>query len=283
MPLPLAVLCTPDKTYEIKQVQTSNTVLILRQSPAKAGDIESVSSGLEAFASCASTIELHAFKHTSKSQSALQHLRESLPTYHSDTLPQPGPLKKSDHFANIPFSEAECEEAWTQLLAFEHSGQAFQSAESLLLEMWKSIVKCFDVTDSNMASDVLQTLDRDFEYPPELSRALLGHISVSEAQGDRMSFSKDKVILWLNEIYISRISALSTNSDIQRILEVWMDLLPGGWVDKDTEARLLALSNNAHGGPKSDSSSTGKAATGGVKRIGKSTNWHEKLKKKRTI
>lgn len=80
-PSPSAVLCTDDHTYQLRQVQSSNSVYILQPSESGRGDDILSSQSLLAIAQCTSTLELIPSDTAASFALVSQLLRTSLPSY----------------------------------------------------------------------------------------------------------------------------------------------------------------------------------------------------------
>ena len=80
-PSPSAVLCTHDRTYQLRQVQSSNSVFILQPSESSRGNDRSPSQSLLAIAQCTSTLELLPSDTAASFALVLQLLKKTLPLY----------------------------------------------------------------------------------------------------------------------------------------------------------------------------------------------------------
>lgn len=80
-PIPSAVLCTDDHTFQLRQVQSSNSVYIVRPSESLHEDHEIPSPSLSAIARCTSTLELVTSDTAASFAMVSQLLKESLPQY----------------------------------------------------------------------------------------------------------------------------------------------------------------------------------------------------------
>ena len=78
---PNAVLCTDDSTYQLRQVQSSNSILILQPSESRSSDDEIPSPSLSAIAQCTATLELIPSDTAASFANVLRLLRQSLPLY----------------------------------------------------------------------------------------------------------------------------------------------------------------------------------------------------------
>ena len=80
-PSPSAVLCTDDLTYQLRQVQSSNSVFILQPSESLHGNNEIPSPSLSAIAQCTATLELILSDNVASFAMACRLLRRILPSY----------------------------------------------------------------------------------------------------------------------------------------------------------------------------------------------------------
>ena len=78
---PSAVLCTDDRTYQLRQVQSSNSVFILQPSESSRGNDRIPSQSLLAIAQCTSTLELIPSDAAASFALTSQLLKKTLPSY----------------------------------------------------------------------------------------------------------------------------------------------------------------------------------------------------------
>ena len=181
-PGPSAVLCTDEHTYQLRQVQSSNSVFILQPSESRCGDDEISTHSLSAIAQCTATLELISSDPTSSSAMVIQLLKKSLPPYKGiDTDVGLGTnttfsskketfqyqvvltwiltlhlAKYKDKKAisqDAPFSSKEFDKVWTQLCVFEVLGRAWLPTPSSLAMIWKSILSVATVRGVNLEKE----------------------------------------------------------------------------------------------------------------------------------
>ena len=58
----------------------------------------------------------------------------------SKSDPNLRPRSKDAYFVDLPFSSRELDQAWVEICAFEHDGQALRPSAATLLALWKSIL-----------------------------------------------------------------------------------------------------------------------------------------------
>ncbi|KAK1914538.1 hypothetical protein P3342_010527 [Pyrenophora teres f. teres] len=132
-----AVLCTPDKTFQLRQVQTSNSLLVTHPILQHHGNDEMPIPATCAIASCTATLQLHV-----STASAVGLLSDALSVYDivaGDVDATPNGRGKPNVFADMPVSDGECEAAWTELMAFEVDGSSYQPSASALSQVWRAI------------------------------------------------------------------------------------------------------------------------------------------------
>lgn len=133
-------LCTPTETFSLRQVNSSNSVFLLKPrgeadtATAALAAAPADSTTLTAIAQCKSTLEAQAM---ASSDSALAPLLAALAVYDESDIRIDDRTEEDDHplspseivherskvFADIPFSLAECERAWKHICAFVHKNK----------------------------------------------------------------------------------------------------------------------------------------------------------------
>jgi sister chromatid cohesion protein DCC1 len=172
-PPSFAVLCSADRTYQIRQQQTSNSLYVVSPRTARLDD-ESTRPGISAIASCSATLELSRSK-----DSADPYLRELIKQWDGENIDemQIDRPSKQDVCSNIPLSRAEIDKDWSCLCAFEHSNTCYIPTNVYLLTAWKSILAAalsenIDMTNSAQ-DDILLQLATEDGIPIGLSLAIL--------------------------------------------------------------------------------------------------------------
>jgi sister chromatid cohesion protein DCC1 len=195
-------LCTPDKTFRIRQVQSSNSIHLvqpskgensqlvpLKQQPEENnGDEDGWTDTISAIAKCASTLEVHGVEEGSATSVVTQALTTNLRVYEADRedvdmadASQPEGLVvtraeresiKRKVLADVPFSDAECDAAWTDVCAFVHVDMenkqnivGFRPSARMKIDAWKRILE----------GSVLQSIDLEKQFlANDLWKAVLG-------------------------------------------------------------------------------------------------------------
>ena len=183
-PAPTAVLCTDNQTYQVRQVQSSNSVFVLQPSEAKLNDANIPSENLVAIAQCTATLEL-----VPAPPAAVGFLKEHLPTYegpHNFDEPETRPpsLKKASKaqlLQNAPFSAGEFDDACKELCVFEENNQPWIPTARILANIWKSLilaatVRSIDLGVSFPVAALSGTIEED-GYPITLYEAMVARLS----------------------------------------------------------------------------------------------------------
>nr|POE72175.1 sister chromatid cohesion protein dcc1 [Quercus suber] len=233
-----AVLCTPDTTFHLRQVNHSNSVFVTRSPELQKSEVcDNPQPSLEAIAQSSFTLELTR----AKDASAHAYLEVAVPLYlggggYSGTSRIP--LTKSQHFANVPLDQHQCEEAWTEMACFEMRSRvaSFQPAPTVRNQAWtamltQAVAEGIDLTSRLTTRDVqtLVGLDED-EWPPELCQAILDSMTLPSKDG----------VLQLDRDRCTRLNGLSLLQEhvngcvypVTKFEEKWGDSLPEKWRSK---------------------------------------------------
>lgn len=185
-----AVLCTDDRTFQLRQVHSSNSVFLLKPSEVitSSEDGGIPISGVSVVAQCKATLELIPV-----ATSAIQYLKESLPV-HRDTVNDgsskiespstaktPAAKSKFAVLDDAPISTWEFENGWIEVCAFETGGQAFRPLPSTLNGVWKSIMSAAAVNalklEDGFPTFSITSLVEEDGYPASLLMAVLTRLS----------------------------------------------------------------------------------------------------------
>ncbi|KAK1061802.1 hypothetical protein LTR12_001979 [Friedmanniomyces endolithicus] len=223
-----AVLCTPDKTFHIRQVNTSNSVYIC-QPTSPNDDDETPQPGLQAIAQSSWTLEP---SEAALLPSAAHYLKAALPTYSSTGTYQSKdpPASQQQIFDDIPLSQAECEAAWRDLSCFhmfEPRGYFLPTA-SAKVQVWRSILNsavAFGVDKPRRfsAHEVEKIFDRNEEdWPSELGHAMLDGVCDHEGMLDPGK--------WVRAVGLDLLAVEGTRGlPASELLKKWRDALPEQW------------------------------------------------------
>ncbi|KAK4494128.1 hypothetical protein PRZ48_014426 [Zasmidium cellare] len=282
-----AVLCTPDKTFEIRQVNTSNSVYLTQ--PCRTGDDEGGSSdAIEAIAKCDSTLELTP----ASKRSAVPFIKKALPVFASTgSYGSARSVSKTELFSHIPLSQAECEEGWKELACFESidpSGCFIPSAK-VKAQVWEAAMTAAtaeraSLQDPFIVDDIpVFAMDLKEDWPLELLSGVFASVSSSTAGGN-LAIDEERCVRFAG---LSQLEARSGGraTDLAAFLKAWKDVVPETWRTK-CEISTLKGSYNLSDGGKSitfiDSQTTANTSNGGAEEaksaLGAKRKWHEKFK-----
>lgn len=174
-----AVLCTDSKTFELRQVQTSNSVHIIQPRYVPNEESGLPVEGLAAIAQCGSILEVvpsTAWPH--------QYLKDLLPIWKE--IGDPNMRSKQEIFSNLPCSNGELEKAWQEMVAFEHNGSSMKPRAGMLLLLWKNILNTataegIDLNGPFHSAFLYENLDPDDaagQQPRKLFDALVARMSL---------------------------------------------------------------------------------------------------------
>ncbi|CAG8010440.1 unnamed protein product [Penicillium olsonii] len=199
-------LCTATQTYRIRQVQSSNSIHVIRPSHGEISQadikvVEDVDTGLNlpneavtAIAKCSSTLELHV---PPGGFSATPFLEKSLRLYDRRDEdgdvpmdePSSGPLGAKEMrevreqiCRDIPVSTAQCDQGWMELCAFVDGGDevsGWRPSARARLHVWKrlsegAVLQGIDLEKQFLVGDLWKSvLDDDDEQEAPFPRALL--------------------------------------------------------------------------------------------------------------
>ncbi|OXV05254.1 hypothetical protein Egran_06978 [Elaphomyces granulatus] len=191
-------LCTPTKTFRLRQVHTSNSVHIIRPSDgSKSADdgtyeVErdelNLMETMTVIAKCGSTLEFDAPEEGTPTSPFLEKgliLYDSLST---DADVETSMLSanlsfsqkrrvKDEIFGDVPASMFQCESAWTELCAFVHENSSshllagFRPSASVKLDVWKrtlegSVIRAIDLAKQFLVKDLWNSILDDGEDEP---------------------------------------------------------------------------------------------------------------------
>ncbi|KAL1863524.1 hypothetical protein Plec18167_000617 [Paecilomyces lecythidis] len=271
-------LCSPTQTFRIRQVQSSNSIHILKPNDGSAplngngietGDLD-LSETVTTIAKCGSTLELHV---PPGGFSAVPFLEKALRVY--DRLSWDGDVSmggvgtemtlaerrasKEKLFADIPVSTAQCQSGWNELCAFVHgddTGVCWRPSARVKMAVWKrmlegSVLQGIDIEKQFLAGDLWKAvLDDDEEepFPRALFDAVLRRLVEAPGANDTevkwANIDKAACTRWVGETYLES-SAPTASAAVVRtdFLNAWKDHLPESW---RSEASLSALTDGSY-------------------------------------
>lgn len=254
-----AVLCTPDKTYQVREVQTSNSVLVSCPTTGGASQASGIAEpGLSAISKCGSTLELLP----SKEVSAKPFLIKALPLYtglEGDEFLTTQAAKRRDRvFADIPLSVGECEHGWIDTVAFEAGSPArsFRPAASIALKAWATMLlvaneQGIDLTGMLVPSYLGTLFSSAEDWPVELTKAVVKRLVAPEdalrlhatyvdedtATMD-VALDRSRTIQWTGLVLLETLWREQGPVPMTEFVAKWKDSLPEAWRDDVAVDRL---------------------------------------------
>ncbi|KAJ6144651.1 Sister chromatid cohesion protein Dcc1 [Penicillium chermesinum] len=283
-------LCTATQTYRIRQVQSSNSLHILRpshgeisQADIKVVEEEAGESGalnlpdeaVTAIAKCGSTLELHM---PPGGLSAIPFLEKSLRLYDP----------RGDDDGDVSMDEGVVTRV---LLTRSMRGNEF-------VPIFLCLRRRIDLEKQFLVGDLWKSVLDDDDSDPPFPRALLEAVVRKLCKADERpplddamkwaSFDKAECSRWVGETHLAA-TAPTVSSAIGRseFLRAWKDCLPESWRD---EAALSKLQNGIYQSPdptticfvepsqRQASSETSTAKPAANANAKNTRNWHELLK-----
>ncbi|KAK5131611.1 hypothetical protein LTR08_000798 [Meristemomyces frigidus] len=243
-----AVVCTDANTFNLRQVNTSNSVYITQPDGGEAEDGASSTGGLQAVAESDSTLELIPVP--SHVNNAKSQIRALLPTTYSSTgHRQTNNLRtKRALFADVPFSEMECAAAFEYMACFELDDPAgcFVPSGRVRLQAWKAImeeaaVHSLDLTKPLSVTQAVLIIPQATDLPYALLKAVKNAIADTAYSGKQETAILDEqcvVFVGLSQLEASSQNGGATSKT--KFMAAWADLLPEKWRSK---ASLELLKN----------------------------------------
>jgi sister chromatid cohesion protein DCC1 len=280
-----AVLCTPDKSFQLRQVQTSNS-LFVTQPALEAHGNEIPIPVTRAIALCSSTLELHA-----STASAISLLREVLPVYDivaGDVDATPNGRTKANVFNDIPLSDGECQAAWTQLMAFDTADGSYQPSPSALAQVWRSIIAAalaegIPLEKQFMTNDIATAVAEE-GHPTSLTQAVLAYLATDDTDksGPWSCLDRAKTVAFIGKTLLE--ARRGADFLIADFTDTWEDRLPEVW---RKDAQLTAIEGFYEFPSDTTIAVKGKTASAPAMSSGtpaltpSARKWHEKFAKTR--
>ena len=247
-----AVLCTDNQTYQVRQVQSSNSVFVLQPSEsiqASTNDSISVTS-ISAIAQCAVTLEL-----VPASPSPAAYLKQTIPAYlGSESLSASRSAEAIGIDAiirNMPFSSGECNIAWKELCGFELEGQALLPSASALVHIWESISSAAALSGACLSGSFsLDTIGRPVQedgHAHDLFRAVIDrlcseNVGIEDGRGflscssvinaertEDVVLDRHLAISWVGSTLLESLDVSGKGSQVSEFINKWQNLLPEAW------------------------------------------------------
>ena len=281
------VLCSTSKTWALRQVQSSNALLLLSRAENTEGN--SMANAMSIYASSNGTIEAMELKSASKNlKDATGFLLELLPVYDGvDTLMPSSALSRTEVVRKVPRSNREIEEAWRDLAAFETEDKCFRLSSKFKLKVWKDINRvaaavAIDLSKPFTPKDILAAALPEINCPQSAYEALIWKLSSTvSAESDLVQLEKDTTVMNVRDWLVSGLGPGGAATD--QFLGVWRSLLPEVWqadVSQD-KIRLPAVAQDLSTRELESAKAPDTDAKVGNKRKAGQRNWHERFKRTR--
>ena len=235
------MLCTPNKTFHLRQVQTSNSLFVTAPRDLDSHGNDMPVSATCAIASCPSTLELHP-----SDASAVAALHEVLPVYDivAGDVDATSNGKSREHiFENLPLSDAECLAGWNELMAFELDESTYRPSVNALAQAWRSInaaalaegVKL----DSQFLTEDVATAVADDGHPSPFTKAVLRYLSDGgqDVEGPWSCLDRTRTVAFVGRTLLEAKQG-SADFLIAEFTDTWEDSLPEAW---RKDAKLSAI------------------------------------------
>ena len=221
------MLCSHDKTFHLRQVQTSNSLFVTQPQllPATHGNQPAT----VAVAACTTTLELHPSD--AHPATLLRHL---LPVYDivaGDVDATPNARTRAAIFDHLPLSHAQSVAGWIELMAFEHAGSTYRPSANALMHIWRSINAAALADglklDTQFQTEEIAKAVAEEGHPPDLARAVLTHLSNDEQIG-WSCLDRTRTVALVGTTLLEA-QGTSTTSPIADFIDTWEDSLPEAW------------------------------------------------------
>lgn len=273
-----AVLCTPNKTFQLRQVQTSNSLFITLPSLETHGN-EIPTPTTRAIASCSATLELHP-----SDGDPADFLKHVLPLYDfidGEADATSNGKSKASILPDMPFSNGQCEQAWKTLMAFELAGISYRPTANTLSQVWRSIKDAAYATGSKLDQQFLTAdLAKDVAeegYPTSLVMAVFRFLTADDQDLKWACLDRTKTVQFVGKTLLE---AKREGRDYltAEFLDAWKDSLPESWrgdAELNTIKGEYDLPTSTTVRIKDSAAATAKAET--AAKGSSSRKWHEKL------
>lgn len=258
-----SVLCTSDRTFVLRHVQTSNSVYVAEQTTpistegSEDDGVRGAARGLRAIAQCGSWLE--ATPAPPQSADAVMtsllplctSLRDLTAPLSSDYTTTPARSRRAV-FDDTPMSEAECAVCWTRLCAYELpplaaglSARSFRPDGVVVLQIWRRILLAARAEPErvNLATDMdrdavenvllLEGDDGDGEkcWPAEARTAVLLSLLVdapTELPCEALRLDRAFVVKRVGKLVLEHECGGGTIKK-EGFIQSWKDSLPEEW------------------------------------------------------
>lgn len=196
-------------------------------------------------------------------------------------------LTKKQLFKDIPYSQRECEQAWTELIAFERHHTCWRPHSRVLLQLWNQVLEAATAEGLDISKQLgmkeIRSAIEDLAAPDEVLVAMLQYLSGGvDPRWRTRALDRAIVVAWTCQLVV-REAQKEDAVPGEDLLSTWKEALPEMWRE-DASLELLAQEREKH---KQQTQSLAVSKTedevlnASGKRPAKGRNWHEKFKKGR--
>ncbi|EME40955.1 hypothetical protein DOTSEDRAFT_74493 [Dothistroma septosporum NZE10] len=230
-----AVLCTIDKTWNIRQVSTSNSVYLTQHVEIPDTDGALPRAGVQAWSKCGSMLELLP----EAKQSAAPYIKKMLPIYASTgNYGSQASISKAELFSHIPLSKAECQDGWSELACFESKDPdgCFIPSAAVRAQIWQAAITAAtaegaDLKGPFIADDIpASALDLRSEWPLTVLAAIFAAVS-TPTPGGNLAMDEDRCVRFVGMSQLEVRSA-GRATDVAGFKKAWKDAMPEAWRSK---------------------------------------------------
>lgn len=266
-------------------MQTSNSVFVTQPaSDAHGNDVPTPTTC--AIAACTATLELH-----SADTSAVAYLEGALPVYDivgGEVDATHNAQSKSAVFADIPLSNGQCEQGWTEIVAFEQSGSSYRPSVNTLKQVWSSLnaaalAEGIKLDSQFLGSDLAERVQEE-GFPPPLALAIFKHLASAgqDTSGQWSCLDRRKTVSFVGTNLLRATKRASAGYPVAEFVEEWKDSLPETWRN---DADLKAIEGTYHMPTSSTIAAKNTASSvtepAAVKATTAKGKWHERFAKTR--
>ena len=219
-----AVLCTPDQTFELRQVQSSNILYVLQSS---ATEHTGQTVGVSAVSQCKGLLEL-----VPQDVNAVSYLQQRLPIYGT-------PASSSyDNCsvklgADAPFSDKQLQQAKIKLCVVENDGKCWIPPPKLLLAIWQSLLRAIDIKgikiDKSWNTKPLEDIVTDDGYAVIILHAIIRKVAKEVDDSTFIFQNANEITSWLGAILLASFDGSPLPKE--EFMLQWRDMLPEPWRD----------------------------------------------------
>lgn len=288
------VLCTPNQTFNIRQVNTSNSVWITRPHHEHRANGNNIRPqvGIQAIAKVESTLELLP----PSKQSAAPFIKAALPTFVlAGTYSSREIVSKESLFSHIPLDPVTCETDLRALAAFsvENSQGLCLPSVKVKARILQEIAPAATAAGIDMVTTTMRPMRVPFfldnlveDWPPDLLQAMVGSVTVFKSE-EELVFDQALFVLHAG-LSILQARAEGRSTDMKQFIKHWKDAMPEKWRDScqlsalggscKTQEAGSTISYVEDSNPIFDTVSQNPAEKVQAASLGAKRKWHEKFR-----